>query len=319
MSKAVKSVTGALGFGSSSSQVTAANINTRQFQIEDEAKRQRERIDPILQDQLRQRAATEQAFRQANIAESLAATASGRGPSLAQAQLKAAQDRSLSQLMAAQAAARGGSSSANFRTLAQAQTQGNRQVAQDAAAARIQEQRQAQDALSGLRQQEQAGALDLINTQFLADVAAKRELQQADLAQFNANQQAASQANQARIDRNAQTRGQIYQGASMAVMSDESKKKDVKSKDKDIDMFLKALSAKSFKYKEPGKPGQSEGKKYGIMAQDAEKSEVGRSFVKNTPNGKMLDMESGFSAILASQARLAERLEQIEKKKKGKA
>lgn len=315
MSKGIKTVTSALGMGSSSSQVTAANINKAPFQIDAEAKRLQGYVNPMVQSQVARQASTGQAFDQANIAQNLAQTASGQGPSLAQAQLKSAQDRNLAQLMAAQSAARNVSGGAAARNLALASTQGNRQVAQDAASAKILEQRQAQQDLMGLRQAEDASALDLAQTAFNADTAAKREMQQAELQQFGANQQAASQANQARIDRNSQTRQMGSQALSALLMSDKNVKSDVEKETKKIDKFLDAMKSYSFEYKK-GTPNTSSGKKVGVMAQDLEKSEIGKSLVKQTNAGKAIDMKNAFSAIMASQARLNERMKSLEKGKK---
>lgn len=51
------------------------------------------------------------------------------------------------------------------------------------------------------------------------------------------------------------------------------------------------------------------------MAQDAEKTAVGKTFVMDTPDGKMLDMKGGFGALLASVAHLNEKIEKLQSKK----
>lgn len=102
--------------------------------------------------------------------------------------------------------------------------------------------------------------------------------------------------------------------------SDEDKKsmkKEPDIRDK-FETFLDKLDAKSYTYKDPSAPGTAPGKRYGIVAQDLEKSEVGKSIVKDTPHGKMVDTVQGFGAIVASQAELNRRLKELEKKK-GKA
>ena len=48
------------------------------------------------------------------------------------------------------------------------------------------------------------------------------------------------------------------------------------------------------------------------MAQDLEKTAMGASFVKDTPDGKMVDYGHGLAAILASQANIHDRLRTIE-------
>jgi hypothetical protein len=103
-------------------------------------------------------------------------------------------------------------------------------------------------------------------------------------------------------------------------MSDERQKtvKKVNPK-KDMKSFLDAVEARSYVYKDPSMPGAAPGKRYGVMAQDLEKSEVGKTLVKDTPNGKMVDTVQGFGAVLAAQAELNERLKRLESTKKKKA
>jgi hypothetical protein len=129
------------------------------------------------------------------------------------------------------------------------------------------------------------------------------------------NQAAASQAD---LAANAgMISGLLQGGATMgaaalapaAVASDKNLKKDIKSEDKSLDAFMRELDPKSFKYKDK-KDG--EGKRYGVMAQDAEKSEVGKTMVKDTPHGKMLDGKATTSALLAAISRLAERVDELE-------
>jgi len=316
MSKAVKKVTGLVkGVVGGNAGATAANINKAPFMIDEEAKRLQSTINPMLAAQTARQASTGQAFNSANIAQNLAATASGKGPSLAQAQLKATQDRNLAQLMAAQSSGRGASGAAQGRNLATAMTMGNRQVAQDSASAKILEQRQAQQDLIGLRQNEDEGALNLANAAFTADTAAKREMQQAETAQFNAGQQAAMQSSANRASRGQALMGMAGSAGSALLMSDKNVKKDVKPDSKKIDKFLDAMKSYSFEYKE-GTPNTSSGKKAGVMAQDLEKSEIGKSLVKETGAGKAIDMQSAFSAVMSAQARLNERLNSLEKGKK---
>lgn len=321
MSKAVKSVTGIakgiLGGGIGES-MTAAKINKTPFKIANEAKRLQGYINPMVQQQMARQGNTSQAFDQANVAQALAQSASGKGPSLAEAQMKATQDRNLAQIMAAQSAARGAGGGAGARNLANAMTMGNRGVAQDVASARLAEQRQAQQDLIGLRQTEDAQASALAQDAFNADIAAKRELQQAELQQFQGEQQRNMAVGQARAQRSQAIMGAIGGAASAGLMSDKNEKTDIKSESQKIDKFLESIKARSYEYKNPDKEGSSKGKKFGIMAQDLEKSEVGKTMVQEKEGTKMVDIPSSMSAILASQARIAERLSELEKGKKKK-
>lgn len=101
----------------------------------------------------------------------------------------------------------------------------------------------------------------------------------------------------------------------MRSYSDKNKKK---SKKTDPKSFLDALTAYSYEYKDDAKksPLGGKGKFLGVMAQDLEKTPVGKQMVQDTPQGKVVDYGKGFGAILAAQAHLNERLSQMEKKKK---
>lgn len=300
-----------------SKDYASTNLSGQNFSIGDEAKKLQDRLNPMLQDQLQRQSQTSQAFNSTNLADSLAKTATGKGPSLAETQMKASQERNLAQQMAALSSARGGSGAANQRALAMGSSQAGRQIAQDSASAKIMEQRQAQQDLLGLRQLEDAGARDASQEQFTAEIAPKRELQQKDMQQFQADAQRAMQIGNVRSQRNAQYQGMMAGfGSSLMSGSDKEIKKDIKPDDKNLDKFVEQLQAYSYKYKDTSKPGTAEGERHGIMAQDLEKSEIGKSFVKDTPNGKMVDYGQGFGAILASQARLNERLKELETKKK---
>lgn len=90
---------------------------------------------------------------------------------------------------------------------------------------------------------------------------------------------------------------------------------------KGIDKFLDNIEAKSYKYKNPEKPFRGDGKYVSPMAQDLEKTELGKDMVINTPDGKVVDYGKGFGTLLASQALLKEKIDEIEKrigKKNGK-
>lgn len=103
------------------------------------------------------------------------------------------------------------------------------------------------------------------------------------------------------------------------VVSDENQKTSKDKKDKNFNpkSFLDKLEAVSYEYKDSAKglPGVSEGRKLGIMAQDLEKAgPVGESMVQeDTEGNKVVDYATGFNAILASQAHLNKRLQEIEK------
>lgn len=118
--------------------------------------------------------------------------------------------------------------------------------------------------------------------------------------------------------------------AAAASSSDERLKKNIKYAGKDIDAFMKAIKPESWVYdrkknkKKQGSIGVPETlmrgkdgeKRVGVMAQKLMKSEVGKSLVEETETGGLIvkDYESA-PVVLASLARIAERLEALEKKK----
>ena len=77
--------------------------------------------------------------------------------------------------------------------------------------------------------------------------------------------------------------------------------------------FLDKIKAYEYEYKDP-KYGA--GKYLSPMAQDLEKSEIGKSMVVDTPEGKMVDYARGAGAYLAAASNLNERLQKLEKGKK---
>lgn len=97
-----------------------------------------------------------------------------------------------------------------------------------------------------------------------------------------------------------------------SMFSDERGKKDMKDGGGDIQSMMDNLSPKSYEYKDTSLPGTAEGERYGIVAQDLEKSAAGSSVVKDTPQGKMVDPVQGFGLALAGLAELNRRLRAIE-------
>ena len=95
--------------------------------------------------------------------------------------------------------------------------------------------------------------------------------------------------------------------------SDENLKTDINEADNEIDEMLDKLSPYSFEYKDKK---HGEGKQTGVMAQDLEKSKAGKNMVVDTAEGKAVDVKKALSTIMASQARLSQRLKDLEKKGK---
>lgn len=104
-------------------------------------------------------------------------------------------------------------------------------------------------------------------------------------------------------------------GSGLAVLSDEKFKTGIKDGGDKVDKFLDSIKAYAYKYKEG--VDAPEGEHVSPMAQDLEKSSMGKDMVENTPEGKVVDYGRGFGAMLAAQAHLNERLNKLEKKRTG--
>lgn len=103
-------------------------------------------------------------------------------------------------------------------------------------------------------------------------------------------------------------------GGAGGILSDENLKTDVKPADGKIQDFLDNMGAHEYSYKQEvqGHPGAAPGRHTGPMAQELEKSELGKQMVVQTPDGKGVDFNRGLATILAAQAHLNKRLEELE-------
>jgi hypothetical protein len=97
-------------------------------------------------------------------------------------------------------------------------------------------------------------------------------------------------------------------------MSDK-KNKNVSKEDPQIKEFLDNIHGYEYKYKDASLPGTDEKTHFSPMAQELEKSDIGKSMVYDTPQGKMVDYKRGLGAMLAVQAELNERIKKLEGKK----
>lgn len=102
-------------------------------------------------------------------------------------------------------------------------------------------------------------------------------------------------------------------GGAAIMMSDERVKENVEDGRAAVREFLGKLKPATWDYKDP-KHGQ--GRHAGVMAQDVEKSKLGKSIVQETPDGKALDGKKLLSATLAAAVDLNARLSKLESKKK---
>jgi len=103
--------------------------------------------------------------------------------------------------------------------------------------------------------------------------------------------------------------GAAMGGAGIAMMSDRRLKQDIAGADDDATQFLRALKAYKYKYKDE-KHGK--GEQLGIMAQDLEKTRLGRQAVIETSEGKAVHGAKLAGALAAAAASLDKRLSKVE-------
>lgn len=274
--------------------------------------------------------------------EELRAKAQGGGtPSLAEKNLVSANQRSLAQTLSAASAMRGVPQGATQRQIQRQRGLAQRNLAEQGNMLQLQERAAAQEQLAPLllsQQQEslqqvmQPGAVSAsaASTRFAEDVKKEEEARKKFGREVGAVTGAVgtiaggiaggviTKTPQGAMA-GASAGGALGAGIGTAAgeaMSDEKLKKHVESAKGDVKKFLDAVSAKSYEYKNPEARGAAPGERFGVMAQDLEKSKMGKSLVRETPQGKMVDTVQGFGALLAAQAEMHQRLKKLEKGKK---
>lgn len=100
-------------------------------------------------------------------------------------------------------------------------------------------------------------------------------------------------------------------------ISDEDLKEDIDYNPEDVQKFMDRIKPAAYNYKDEVKddPRASKNRELGVMAQDLEKSKLGKEAVHDTPKGKIVDYDNLEPKMLASLASLNERLKRIEGKK----
>lgn len=264
------------------------------------------------------------------------AAALGQRPSAAEALLQRQTDQNVANQMAMAAQGRGGNLGAMSRQAASAGLGAQLAGQQQLAALRADEQATARAGYAGaagqLAQQGLAGqALHEGNLQRMnlaeMDSAAR-------LAIANAQIQQQHMADQRALD--LQRRGQnmemgtsIVNGvlgflgggtgaAGMAgMMSDKRAKKNIEDAGPKARAAVLALRPVRYKYKD-GVDSFGQGQEVvGILAQDLEKTPLGKALVHETPNGKMVNIGGAASLALASAADHERRLAKMERRRAG--
>lgn len=227
----------------------------------------------------------------------------GQDPtSVAQQQLQTGTNRNLAQIAGAVAGQRNNQALA-MRQGMRTQAGVNQEAAAQAAGLRASEMGEAQAAYSQdlARQQQSAQNLEGMRSGIAG---ATQGLQ------FQANAQRA---------KGLQDMIGSAAGAGMMAFSDKKLKKDIKGVDsKSIEDFLSKTQGKSFKYKQPNGESYQDGTVTGIMAQDLEKSKIGKSMVVDTSEGKMVDFKRAVPITMAAVSEVMKRIKKLESKKSKK-
>jgi hypothetical protein len=187
---------------------------------------------------------------------------------------------------------------------------------QQAAAANAGFQQQASAANAGFQQQ--AGATNLgakVETRaqnigeakgYREDILGAQKLHgDAEAAKLNAQAQTTGAA----LEAKGKSRGGLLGagGAIIASLSDRRAKTDVhEERPRAMAEFLSAVNPSEFKYKGEGV------ERHGVIAQDLEKSRIGRTLIRESPGGKAVDLPSSVMALMGATAHLHDRLRRLE-------
>ncbi len=207
-----------------------------------------------------------------------------------------------------------GNMSGNLLNADQSRAMAQAQLGQQTSLANQQAALANKQMLGGMSGQQQQGALSYggmglqMRGQDLGQIQSQAQL-------ANQMQMAHMQADQADAASQRQLYGGILSGIAglggAAIMaSDRNLKEDIRSGERDTSKFLNSLAAYSYRYKDPQSFG--EGKKTSVMAQDLEKTDIGKQFVIDTPRGKMVDYGSALPTMLASLALMNKKLKKME-------
>lgn len=267
--------------------------------------------------------------------------AAGIGPSIAQNQLRMGQEQALAQNIAMANSARGGANPLVARQALQTNAQQSGAMANEAANLRLQEQQQAQGALGSLTGQGRQGDLGAQQLQQQGQVSQAQIVQaqgelaakyaQMGLDATQAQQKAAidiarlqqegqlgfsklgleSQAMQNGLLGGALQGGAGILGAVGTMFSDRKLKTKIKNADAELRALLENIKPASYEYKNKE---HGNGKFISPMAQDLQKSKLGKQMVEKKPEGLAVNYGANLGLILAAQASLHKRIKELEDK-----
>ena len=280
------------------------------------------RLQAALQRQQAQQAAASRS--QAGLVAALQAQMAGQQPSVAQQQLAQTTAANDQAALASAASAASVDPSLALRNAMQARAANDQNAAGQAALLRAGEQTAGEQTLAGvLGGQQQLATQAALALQGLQGQESQTQTQN-QITRQQMQEQAAlgSQGINAGVSvSNAQQQGGFVNnlvgggaaGAAAGLLSDRRAKTDIAPAGKgDVAGLLDALKARLFRYRgENPQPGGAP-PHLGILAQDAERSPLGRQMVIDTPQGKAIDPGQAVGALLAASANLNDRLSRLE-------
>jgi len=96
----------------------------------------------------------------------------------------------------------------------------------------------------------------------------------------------------------------------LSKLSDRREKRDISDSEKEIAAFVAGINPYAWRYKNPTLPGAGHGRQYGVMAQDLERTAVGKTMVRDRPDGrKEVDGATAATVALAAISALNKRLD----------
>lgn len=221
--------------------------------------------------------------RQKEVEKLLLNRAKGKGPSVAGEQVRRAQTDAAKKLMGVLTSGRSRSAGLARRQAGQAGAEVMKDIGSQYGLARAAE-------MQGAAGQLYAGMTGMAGQKLQADIQGEAQTQKGMSRLFNIGSSIAS------------------------ALSDEECKKDIdKNVNSEVKNFLNAIKGSTYKYKKDAPVKDGEKKHLGVMAQNLEKTKLGKSMVEEGPKGnKQINFGEGFNAMLASMASLNDRLSKIE-------
>lgn len=169
----------------------------------------------------------------------------------------------------------------------------------------------------GMNDQQIAGYLNNLQQQQHNDKNARQAYWEYDQDLRMFNDKAFAQGNRDRADAEAKLAASTAQVATMGMRSDERSKKNVKPGSDAVAGWLDELKPYQYEYKDPHADGAAPGKHVSVMAQDLERTSLGKSAVIEGADGmKQVDYGRLGGLSLAAIVDMHNRLKAVEKKRK---